>query len=93
MPPLRGNLESKSASADRLLATLPKNATEEIRVFLAAFRGQHLLSFRVFAKYKSGEIGPTRKGTTVRVPQAPALAGAISQALSEARSLGLLASE
>ena len=72
-----------------LIADLEKNATERTRVQLVTYNGRHLVDARVFTTYKSsGQIGPTKKGISVRVDQLPALIAALTEAHSRAAALG-----
>ncbi|MBP2229377.1 hypothetical protein J2847_002676 [Azospirillum agricola] len=74
------------------IATIAKNATEEIRVGLTAFNGKPLCDFRIFTEYRAtGETGPTKKGVTFAVALLPQIIAALQEA--EARRLGLLTGE
>lgn len=74
-----------------LIADLEKNATERTRVQLVTYNGRHLVDARVFTEYKSsGEIGPTKKGISVRVDQLDALIDALTAARTKAKGLGWL---
>ncbi len=78
---------------DELIATIPKNATEEVRVNLSEYRGSHLVSIRVYANYKSplDERTPTKKGVALNVKKLPELIVALQEAEREAIAAGLLA--
>ena len=76
---------------DRTVATLTKNATEELRVTLTEYQGKPLLDLRVFTTYRTtGEVGPTKKGVTIKVELLPDLIAALRQAEGEARKLGFV---
>lgn len=78
-------------SIDKLVATIPKNVTEEIRIVLSEFRGHHLCNVRVFAAYNAQtERRPTKKGITVKVEALSALIEGLHAALAEAKASGLL---
>lgn len=80
----------------KLIATIPKNAREEIRVALDEFEAgdvtYNMLSLRVFYE-DGGEHRPGRNGLNVRVELLPAILGALRDAETEARKAGLLGSE
>ena len=76
-------------SEARIIAQLPKNAVETIRVSLDTFQGKPVADVRVFTEYKAtGELGPTKKGVTIRAEQLPELVRALARAEAEARALG-----
>jgi hypothetical protein len=73
----------------RIIAELPKNAAEVLRVTLDTYQGKPIADMRVFTAYKStGEMGPTKKGVTIRAEQLPELVRALAKAEAEARALG-----
>lgn len=66
---------------ERVVATFAKNASEEVRVALTEFKGNALVDVRVYVSYKTtGQIGPTKKGITLRVELLPELIGALQRA-------------
>lgn len=76
---------------DRTIATVPKNASEEVHVSLREFKGHRLIDLRVFTKSAvGGEPLPTRKGVTLKIGTLPELIGALQKAEVEARAAGLL---
>src|SRR5882724_9576009 len=76
---------------ERVIAALSKNAAEELRVVLTEFHGRQLIDVRVYATYHStGQLGPTKKGVTLRVELLPELLIALQQAKAVARARGLL---
>jgi hypothetical protein len=77
-------------TADAILVRdLPKNTTETLRVQLTTFNGHHLLDARVFTRYDStGEIGPTKRGLSLKLDQLDALICALTEARQTAVALG-----
>ncbi len=72
---------------DQLIATIGKNADEEIRVSLREYKGHPFIDIRVYWKPAEGEPGPTKKGVTLNPELFPefkkamaALEGALRQA-------------
>ena len=80
----------------KLIATIPKNGREEIRVALDEFQAKDttydMISVRVFYE-DGGEHRPGRNGLNVRVELLPAIVAALRDAETEARKAGLLGSE
>lgn len=77
--------------ADTLIARLPKNGREELRVFLTEFHGKPLCAARVFFRPEGGgEMRPGKSGLNLRVQMLPALIDALQKAEAEARRLGQL---
>ena len=74
------------------LATIRKNAVEEIRIELTQFNGHDLLNVRVWTDPRNGgsERIPTRAGIACRVALLPEIIEALQQAEAEARARGLL---
>jgi Transcriptional Coactivator p15 (PC4) len=74
------------------IATLRKNAMEEIRVELSEFNGHDLINIRVWAEPRDGgsERIPTKAGIACRVTLLPELIKALRQAEAEAQRQGLL---
>lgn len=76
---------------DTVIATLRKNAAEDVRVALTEYRGHPLVDLRIFAEYQStGEVGPTKKGLTFSPSMLPGLIEALQAAEAESRRRGLL---
>jgi hypothetical protein len=66
---------------DRIIATIPKNATEEIRIGLTTFNGHRLCMVRVFYDPRDGtDWRPGKSGINVRVEQIPDIIEALTQA-------------
>ncbi len=80
----------------KLIATIPKNGREEIRVSLDEFKTKDatydMVSVRVFYE-DGGEYRPGRNGLNVRVELLPAIVAALRDAETEARTAGLLSGE
>ena len=73
----------------KLITTIPKNASEHVRVEISEFNGFDLLAIRVYADNGDSWV-PTRKGITVRVDVLPALITALAEAERAAQAAGLL---
>ena len=78
---------------EKLVATIPKSARDEIRVALTEYTTKdavhQMVSARVF--FEDGpEHRPGRNGINVKVTLLPALIGALQEAEREARAAGLL---
>ena len=73
---------------DQLIATIEKNADEEIRVSLREYKGHPFIDIRVYWKPPEGEPGPTKKGVTLNPELFPGLKkamGALEAALVKAK--------
>ena len=75
---------------DKLIATIPKNAREVVRVALSEFEGHPMFSARTYYDDGSGEYLPGRNGINLKVAMLPALIAALQEAEAEARAAGLL---
>lgn len=75
-----------------VIAVLPKNRREALRIALDHYRGTNLVDLRVVVEVSetSGLATPTRKGVAVRLEMLPDLIAALAQAEAKARELGLL---
>ena len=80
---------------ETVIATVRKNAVEELRVALGEYRGHNLVNVRIWASYDSAdsEKRPTKKGFALRVEQLPELIAALKKAEAAARAAGLLSAE
>lgn len=54
---------------DKIIAIIPKNANEEIRVGTTVFNGHQLAYCRVFYDAGGGDMRPGKSGINVRVEQ------------------------
>ncbi len=79
---------------DKLIATIRKNASEEIRVSLSEFTANgtthQMVGARVFFDDGAGNLKPGRNGLNLTVDHLPALITAPQEAEAEAREAGLL---
>ena len=76
---------------DVLIARLPKNGREELRVSLTEFHGKPLCATRVFFRPEGGgDMRPSKSGLNLRVQMLPSLIDSLQKAEAEARRLGLL---
>jgi len=72
-----------------VIAESNRNAREVIRVALDRHEGRHTIKVRVW--YRNGdEIKPGKSGLALGVKHLPALADAMTNALVQARELGLI---
>ena len=76
--------------ADTLIASIEKNAREEIRVSLSEFNGHDLANLRVWFKTDDGDMRPGKAGLAFRIEQLPAVIRALTDLEAEARRLGLV---
>lgn len=72
------------------VATIQKNAREELRVSVEEFRGVPLVNMRVFYKHPLGDMRPGKQGVALRLELLPELRHALEEAEAEARRQGLL---
>ncbi|MFO0995307.1 MAG: PC4/YdbC family ssDNA-binding protein [Alphaproteobacteria bacterium] len=72
------------------IATILKNAREELRVELTEYRGYDLVAARIWVENSEGAKIPTHKGLTVNVRLLPDILDALRRAEHEARTAGLL---
>ena len=67
-------------SNDKLVAQIPKNEKEEVRVGVNTYKNIPLIYIRIFAKSKGGdEWTATRKGISIKVDLYPRLLEAVEQ--------------
>jgi hypothetical protein len=76
--------------ADKLIATIEKNKTEEIRVSLSTFNGYDLANIRVWFRTDDGDMRPGKAGLAIRLEKLPAVIQALTDLEAEAHHLGLL---
>jgi hypothetical protein len=65
---------------EALVARIPKNPTEEVRVALTSYRGHDLVDIRVFFQDEQGEWRPTKRGVSLSVDSFTELREAIAKA-------------
>lgn len=75
---------------ERLIATIQKNSTEEIRVSLGEYNGHQLFNARVFFQAADGSMRPSKTGVAFKVDKLSDFAAAVTDALTEAKREGLL---
>lgn len=80
----------KPAPASVPIATIPKNASEEVRVSLDVFKGRRLFNARVFYDAGSGQMRPSKAGVTLRLECLEQFAEAVTTALMTAKSKGFM---
>ena len=80
----------KGANEGKLIATIPKNAREVVRVTLSEFEGRQMFSARTFYDDGSGEYLPGRNGLTLKAELLLALVSALQEAEAVARAARLL---
>lgn len=90
--PLHGRPRKEVAMQETVIATIEKNAVEEVRVALSEYRGHDLVNLRIWANYDSAgsEKRPTKKGFALRIERLPELIAVLKKAEAEARAAGLL---
>lgn len=74
-----------------LIASVPKNTREEIRVELIEYKGHRLVGCRVWAHKETGEHVPTQKGITFKIEILADVLEGLQKALGELKQQGLLA--
>ncbi len=82
-------------NAETVIATVEKNASEELRVALGEYRGHNLVNVRIWASYDSAgsEKRPTKKGFALRIERLPELIAGLEKAEAAARAAGLLSAK
>lgn len=76
-------------SAPVAVATIAKNASEEVRVTLDTFKDVQLVDIRVFGQFTAAKaMMPTKKGASLNVAKLPELIRALQAAEVTAREMG-----
>ncbi len=83
---------------NKLIASIRKNAREQVHVELSEFRPEagkvfNMVAARLHYDDGSGQYGPGKNGLNVQVKLLPKLVTALQQAEAEARAAGLLLDE
>lgn len=65
------------------IATIRKNAREELSVTIDTFRGYELLNLRIWFEGDDGSMRPSKKGVAVRMDLLPELREALEAASRE----------
>lgn len=68
---------------DRVVAEIPKNKRETLRVSLSNYNGQDLISIRVWFEADDGHMRPSSKGLSCRVKMLPDIIEALAKAAQE----------
>lgn len=76
--------------SEHVIATIPKNRREELRVSLGEYRGHQLVSLRVWFEAQDGTMRPGNSGVALKVEALPELVAAIIEAERVALATGLL---
>ena len=77
-----------------LIAIVPKNSTDEVRVSLNRFNHHDLIDVRTFTTSRDGgERIPTKAGISLQIEALPALITALVRAQLTAVQAGILAAE
>ena len=69
-----------TGAADRVIALIPKNSRETIRVTRGTFKGHDLVSLRIWTQGANGQLIPTKAGVSFK----PALLAEVIAALESA---------
>lgn len=72
-----------------IIAEIPKNAREIIRVEVEEYKGHRFISCRVWAKNNEGESVPTRKGMSISLNHAEPVLMALCAAHEQLKKLGV----
>ena len=70
------------------IAIIPKNSLEETQIDLSEFKGNKLVSARVYYDAGNDDWRPTKKGVAVKISQLPDLIEALQKAQSTANEPG-----
>ena len=72
------------AEEPKLLATIPRNTTEQIQVSINSYKNKQYLDLRVYYTTDDGESWlPTKKGVTISPENLMTLKDAIEEAMQE----------
>jgi hypothetical protein len=79
---------------EKLIATIPRNSRDEIRIELGEYKGHEFVSVRIWTKsHDSEDVVPTKKGITVKPDQLAELITALKDAEKVVIEAGLLTAE
>ena len=81
---------SSATDAYHLIATVPKNSREELRVALSEFKGHPFVDVRVFADMGHEDRSPTKAGVTIKLGSIRAMINALEAAHAAAVQRGQL---
>lgn len=72
------------ADDSKLIATVPRSATEQLQIAVSEFKGKKYLDLRIFYTTDTGATWlPTKKGVTVSPENLELLKEAIDKAITE----------
>lgn len=72
------------AEEPKLLATIPRNATEQIQISINSYKNKQYLDLRVYYTTDDGESWlPTKKGVTISPENLDTLREAVEEAMQE----------
>ncbi|HSA06416.1 MAG TPA: transcriptional coactivator p15/PC4 family protein [Candidatus Gastranaerophilales bacterium] len=75
-------------SDNKLLATIPRSATEQVQVQINEFKGKKYLDLRIYYTTDSGNTwNPTKKGVAIYPENLPALKDALEIAKKELENI------
>ena len=72
------------------VASIRKNAREELRVSVETFKGVPLVNLRVWFQAEDGDMRPGKQGVALRLELLPELRQALERAAAEAERQGLM---
>ena len=71
-----------SNNSSELIAEIPKNSREVIRVERSLFHGPTLANVRVWFRSEDGELRPSKRGIAIKVQQLSDLVSALQKVAS-----------
>ena len=72
------------ANEPKILATIPRSATEQLQIAINSYKGKSYLDLRIFYTTDDGiNWNPTKKGVTVAPENLELLQDAINEAMQE----------
>lgn len=73
-----------TATEPKILATIPRNATEQLQIAINSYKGKSYLDLRIFYTTDEGNTwSPTKKGVTVAPENLELLKDAVDEAMQE----------
>ena len=71
------------------VATITKNATEEIHIGLDHYAGRNLIDVRIFGKWNGSNVfSPTKKGVSIAPDKLDAVIAALTEAKAQVVAMG-----
>lgn len=74
----------------KMIAEIPKNRTETIRISIDEYNSHDMVALRVWFQADDGEMRPGKSGINFRVGLLLQMHEALGRALDEARAAGLV---